>query len=241
MNLFKYLVVGSLLLTACAHPPKRAEPAQPEHAQPESAHPAHPVAPHEPQAEAAPVLPDVELSGELLYEFLLTEIASQRGHTALAVEGSTDMARKTRDPRLAQRATQLAIESGDMGKAVAAFRIWQDVEPASPLVNRMLASVLLRGGKLDEAQAELAKVLKEERADTGRTFLQIYQMVMSYPDKAAALKLVRNLAEPYPDLAEAHWSVAHLAQIAGDRELALDEVRRAGGLRPEWSMAVSLE
>lgn len=246
MNLFKYLVVGSLLLTACAQPPKRAEPVQPEPAQSEpvqseSDQPPHPVSPRQTQSEAAPVLPNIELSEELLYEFLLTEIANQRGHTALAVEGSNDMASKTRDPRLAQRATQLAIESGDMDKAVAAFRLWQEVEPDSPLVGRMLASVLLRGGRLDEAQIELAKVLKEEGADTGRTFMQIYQMVMPYPDKAAALKLVRDLAEPYPNLAEAHWSVAHLAQIANDRELALAEVRKARSLRPEWDMAVSLE
>ena len=54
-----YLIVCCLLLAACAQTPPRAEPAQP-------------VAPAEPQAEAGPVLPDLELSDELLYEFLLT-------------------------------------------------------------------------------------------------------------------------------------------------------------------------
>jgi len=100
MNLSIYLIAGSLLLTACAQAPQRIVP----------------VPPPEPQAETAPVLPNVELSDELLYEFLLTEIANQRGHKALAVEGSADIARKTRDPRLARRAAQLAFESGDMNK-----------------------------------------------------------------------------------------------------------------------------
>ena len=225
MKPFNYLIVGSLLLSACAQAPQRTEPVQPP----------------EPQAEAAPVLPNVELSDELLYEFLLTEIANQRGHKALAVEGSADIARKTRDPRLAKRAAQLAFESGDMNKSIEAFRQWQEVEPASPLAGRMLSSILLRAGRLDEAQQELAKVLEAEKANPGAGFMQIFQLVASYPDKLATLKLMRNLAQPYPQVAEAHWSVAQLAQQAGDSQLALSEVQQARSLRPEWDMAVSLE
>ncbi|MDD5384092.1 MAG: tetratricopeptide repeat protein [Gallionella sp.] len=225
MNPFNYLIVGSLLLTACAQAPQRTVPVQPP----------------EPQAEVAPVLPNVELSDELLYEFLLTEIANQRGHKALAVEGSADIARKTRDPRLAKRAAQLAFESGDMNKSTEAFRQWQEVEPASPLAGRMLASILLRGGRLDEAQLELAKMLEAEKANPGISIMQIFQLIAPYPDKPAALKLMRDLAQPYPQAAEAHWSVAQLAQQAGDNPLALSEVRQARSLRPEWDMAASLE
>ena len=66
-------------------------------------------------------------------------------------------------------------------------------------------------------------------------------MLATYPDKAAALKLLRELAQLYPRVAEAHWGVAQLAQASGDGELALNEVRQARSLRPEWDMAVSLE
>ncbi len=226
MSPFKYLVVASLLLTACAQAPKRAAPAP---------------APVEPQAEVAPVLPNVELSNQLLYEFLLSEIANQRGYKALAVQGSTDLARETRDPRLARRAAQLAFESGEMNRAIEAFKIWQEVEPAATMPTRMLSSILLRGGKLDEARLEFARVLGEGGANKGQTFLQIYQMAASYPDKPAALKLMRDLAQPYPDVAEAHWAVAQLAQASGDGELALKEVRLARKLHAEWDMAASLE
>lgn len=240
MKLFNLLIVCCLLLTACAQSPQRVEPAQPiQPAQP--AQSTQPDQPPEPQAEAAPVLPNIELSDELMYEFLLTEIANQRGYKALAVEGSAIMVRKTRDPRLARRAAQLAFELGQTDKAIDAFRQWQDIEPNSPLAGRMLASILLRSGRLDEAQLELAKVLKAEQANPGNAFVQIFQMLASYPDKPAALELMRNLAQPYPNAAEAHWSVAQLAQMAGNNELALDEARQARNLRPGWDMAVSLE
>lgn len=225
MNPTILVIAGSLLLTACAQAPQRTGPAQA-------------VNPH---AETAMVLPDVELDSELLYEFLLSEIASQRGHKALAVESSVNIARQTRDPRLARRAAQLAFDYGDMDTSIDAFRQWQEIEPASPVAGRMLASTLLRGGKLDEAQQELAKSLEMEKKNPGMCIMQVFQLVAPYPDKYAALKLMRELAQPYPQVAEAHWAVAQLAQQAGDPALALNEVRQARNLRPEWSMAVSLE
>src|SRR4030065_319003 len=87
MNQFKYIIFGSLLLTACAQAPTR--PAA-----------VHPVDGHRSPAEAEPALPNVELSDELLFEFLLTEIASQRGDVALAGRGSSDLANKQHAPRL---------------------------------------------------------------------------------------------------------------------------------------------
>ena len=236
MAQFKYILLGSLLLTACAHAPARTPVNQ--IGQPEAA---DQVEQPEPQAEAPQVLPNVELSSELLYEFLLSEIASQRGNDTLAVEGSSDLAKKTRDPRLAMRAAHLALQFGQNDKAIEALRIWRDADPSSLMARRMLSSVLLRSGKLDEASEELVKLLKADEDHSAQTFVQIYQMLATYPDKAAALKLLRQLAQLYPRVAEAHWGVAQLAQAFGDGELALNEARQARSLRPEWDMAVSLE
>lgn len=236
MAQFKYILLGSLLLTACAHAPARTPVNQ--IGQPEAA---DQVEQPEPQAEAPQVLPNVELSSELLYEFLLSEIASQRGNDTLAVEGSSDLAKKTRDPRLAMRAAHLALQFGQNDKAIEALRIWRDADPSSLMARRMLSSVLLRSGKLDEASEELVKLLKADEDHSAQTFVQIYQMLATYPDKAAALKLLRQLAQLYPRVAEAHWGVAQLAQASGDGEFALNEARQARSLRPEWDMAVSLE
>ena len=222
---FKYLVAGSLLLTACAQVPKPVEP----------------VAPAETIEPQQAVLPNVELSDELLYEYLLTEIASQRGHQALALEGSADLVRKTRDPRLARRAAQLAVESGRMDRAIDAFRQWQELEPDAALAGRMLSSILLRGGRLEEAKQEYVKQLQAAGENPGPLFLQLFQQFVAYPDKPAALELLRELAQPYPRVAEARWTVAQLAQLAGDAGLALSEARQARNLRPDWDAAVLLE
>lgn len=232
MNHFNCLIIAGLLLVGCAHKPV-ALSEQPVQSEPQAA-PAI-------VAEVAPVLPNVGLSSELLYEYLLTEFANQRGHKALAVEGSADLAQKTRDPRLAKRAAQLALESGDMNKAIAAFRFWQETEPSAVMATRVLSSLLLRGSRLEEARVEFVKVLKSEEPAVGPVFMQLYAMVANYPDKAASLQLMRDLAAPYPAAAEAHWAVAQLLLSAGDEGLALNEVREACRLRPEWDAPVVFE
>ena len=228
MNQFKYITLGLLLLTACAQTPGR-QPAEDA------------VDAHELSGEETRVLPNIELSDELLYEFLLTEIASQRGSVAVAVQTSSDLAKKTRDPRLAMRAAQLALQSGQMDKAIEALKVWREVEPDSPMALRMYSSALLRNGRLDEARQELGNVLKADPANAGQIFYQIYQMLSPYPDKDAALKLMLELAQPYPGVAEAHWAVAQLARATGNGKLALDEARLARKQRPDWDMAASLE
>lgn len=229
MSHFIALIVASLLLAGCAQSPGAVVLAQPE--QPVELPVAAPV------VEVA--LPDIELTDELLYEYLLTEFANQRGHKALAVEGSADLAHKTHDPRLAKRAAQLALESGDMNRAVDAFRFWQETEPGADMATRVLSQLLLRGGRLDEARLEFDKVLKIEAPRVAPVFMQIYPVAASYPDKPAILKMMRELAAPYPAVAEARWVVAQLAIAAGDEVLALSEVREAQQLRPEWGAPVS--
>ena len=249
MNSTKYLIVASLLLTACAQVPQQAEPvpsASAANAAPVSDPSGNDEQPDSPDQSATVQpseadLPKQELTGALLYEYLVSEIASQRGYKTLAANGSEDLAIKTRDPRLAKRAAQLAFESGDMEKSVAAFKFWQEIEPGASIPSRMLASIWLRGGDLEQSKAEFAKVLKDDAANANETFLQIEQILEAYPDKPAALAMMRELAAPYPRMAEAHWSVARLARAAGDVSLALSEARQARSLRPDWDLAVALE
>jgi tetratricopeptide (TPR) repeat protein len=241
MTKLKHILFACLLLTACAHAPVN-QAVQPD-AEDQNARTEQPAQTltEAPPAEAPMVLPNVKLSSDLLNEFLLSEIAGQRGDDTVAVEGSLDLAKKTRDPRLAMRAANMALKFGQPDKAVEALRIWRETDPSSIMAMRMLSSVLLRSGKVDQARDEFASLLKADASHPPRNFIQIYQMLATYPDRTAALKLMRELAQPYPRVAEAHWAVAQLAHASGDSELALNEAQQARSLRPEWNMAVSLE
>jgi tetratricopeptide (TPR) repeat protein len=229
----RYLFLACFLIAGCAEVQKPVTRMAPQPVQPAVQAPE--------QTPAPEVLPDIELTQDLLYEILLSEFAAQRGHMGLALDESLDLAQRTRDPRLARRAAQLALESKDMKKSVEAVGLWHELDPGSSMATRMLSSLLLRGGRLEEARPYLVEVLKGDGDNVGLTFLQLYPLTAPQQDKVATLKLMRDLAVPYPDVSEAHWVVAELARAAGDDKLALIEARLAHELKPAWNAPVSLE
>ena len=68
------------------------------------------------QADDAGPIPEVELSSQLMFQLLASEIAAQRGELASATTSYLSMARQTRDPRLARRATLGIGRSGTIGR-----------------------------------------------------------------------------------------------------------------------------
>jgi tetratricopeptide (TPR) repeat protein len=189
--------------------------------------------------EPALDLPGVELTDRLLYEFLLGDIAVQRGRPELAAQAYLDLARTTHDPRVARRAAQLTFEAHQYDQSVEAFKLWQQLEPGSPLARQMLVSLLLSGGKLEEARPHVVEMLAAE-PQKGRAFMSLYGLLARVPDKGAALDWLIEVAHPYPKVAEAHWVLAQSANAAGREELALDEARQALDLRSDWELAVML-
>jgi tetratricopeptide (TPR) repeat protein len=186
-------------------------------------------------------LPNQELTENLLYEFLLAEIAGQRGNTALSAQAYVDLAKRTRDPRIARRATEVALYARMNNAAIESAKIWHETEPGSPRPLQALSGLLVAAGRYDEALPNLRKLLAGSANDSASGFTQLTRTLANAQDKQAALKLVHSLAADYPKLAESHLAVARAAVAAGDERLALEEARKAGQLRPEWEAPVLLE
>ena len=66
------------------------------------------AAPLAPPSGAPQNLPLQDLTGQTLYDFLLGEIALQRGNPGLAAQTFLELAKRTRDPRVARRAVEVA-------------------------------------------------------------------------------------------------------------------------------------
>ncbi len=233
----KFLVslLGALLLAACA--PLSLKPVAPQETAKPAAEPV--AAPQEVEAKPQDVagLPKLDLNEQILYEFLLAEVAGQRGHYPLAAEAYLDLAKSTRDPRLAERAAEVALFSRRMDLAQQAARLWLDVAPDSVRSQQTLAAVLIAEKKLSEARPLLEKLIAANQTRGDHGFLGLGDLLAKQADKQAVLALVQDLARPYPNVAEAHFVLAQAAWNAGRRELALSEVGEALRLRPDWESA----
>jgi tetratricopeptide (TPR) repeat protein len=192
-------------------------------------------------AEAQPELPAQELTQELLLEFLLAEVAGQRGNAAVAAQTYTELAKQTRDPRIARRATEIAVFARMNALAVESAKIWREADPRSQRALQVLTGLLVNAGRLEEAEPHLKALLASEGANVANAFAQLGRMLGGAQDKEAALRVMQKLAQGFGEVPQAHYAVAQAAANAGERELALKEVRTARELRPDWDAAVLLE
>jgi tetratricopeptide (TPR) repeat protein len=231
-----------LLLAACAQAPARLQTTAATAAvsEAEEEQPA-PTVHGTPLPAAKLDLPNQDLTEALLYEYLLAEIAGQRGSIGLSAQAYADLAKRTQDPRIAKRATEIALYARMPNAAIESARIWYETEPSSMQALQTLTSLLINTKRHGEALPYLQKLLAAEGNSAADGFLQLSRLLANSQDKALTLTLVQQLAQPYPKLAQAHFAVAQAAAAADQRELALAEVRTASELKPDWEPAVLLE
>jgi tetratricopeptide (TPR) repeat protein len=221
---------GQLGTKTSAPPVKEAEPAVADAAA-EAAREATRDAEAEALAKARAALPRQPLTPELLLKFLVAEVAGQRGAIGVAQSTYLDLARQTRDPRVAQRAAEVSAFARDSAGALEATRLWVAAEQGSVRAQQTLAALLLSEGKLGEAEPILRTLLKENPANG---FLHLAAVMGKMRDPVAALDLVERLATDHPQLPEAQFAVAQAAASAGRFDAALAALQKADGLRPGW-------
>ena len=195
-----------------------------------------------PAAAAAPLkegdrLPKQELTGQILYQFLLAEIAAQRGQFGLSAKAYLDLAMSTRDPRIVRRAAEMAFHARQYDAALEATRLWQSLEPESQQARQMLSTLLLASGRVEELAGSLARDLAAEGPRVGDALVRLVRAFARYPDKPAVQRLFNQLTQPYLGLAEAHLVRAQTAVGAGEAARARSEIDEALELRPSWELA----
>ncbi len=194
-----------------------------------------------PAARAAEMLPPNDLSPEVLYGFLIAEIALQRGSAGLAAQTLVDLTKRTRDPRIARRAVEVANHARMPNFALEAARIWHEQVPESSQALQAVMVLLVSTRKIAEAEPFIDKVLTRDGPAAANGFMQLNRLLSSNPDKRENLRMIERLAQKHPALAQAHFAVSQAALSAEDEGLALKEVRRAAELRPDWEVAALFE
>ncbi len=241
---YLFLAAAVALASACGQHDVRASQPVVAEATPQApdAADAPATAPEGEASEAAPAraeadLPKQALTPDILFRFLVAEVAGQRGAIGIAKATYLDLAQDTRDPRIARRATEISMFARDQVGALEAARLWATADPDSERARQTLAALLLNDGQLDEAEPLLRAMLKE---DGPSGFMHLSALMGRLRDTRAALDLVERLAADHPTLAEARFAVAQAAVNAGRPEAAIAALQQADALRPGWEPAALL-
>lgn len=224
-------IIVALVVSACATAPAQRVG---------EADPAQAVSEAKPKERAEP-LPNQELTGQIVYQALLAEIAGQRGNIGLSASAYLDLARSTRDPRVARRAAEIALHGRNLDMALQAARLWVEIDPDSSQARQMMAGLLVSANRLDELHPHVAKLLAQEGENLSDGLLKLNRLFVRYPDKKAVLTIVEQLTVPYVGLAEAHFARAQAALNAAEWQRGVGEADKALALRPDWDVAVMLK
>jgi len=191
------------------------------------------------KAQPEDALPTPELSDEVLFRIMSSEIAFQRGQWQAAYVTLLGAAQQTRDPRLAKRAAEMALAARHPNEALAAVRLWTELAPHSDEALQNYLGLIMLGDNISEIQPLMAQRLAEADPQArGPMILQIQRLLMRAKDKSGAYTILQNIVAPYPTLLETHVALAQGAFSNRDGERARDEAKQALKIKPDSELAI---
>lgn len=185
--------------------------------------------------------PPQVLTPKILYQFLLAEIALGRGQSSVSAAAYTDLAKTTRDPRIARRAAEVAYYARQPQLSLEAARLWAETDPGSIQAKQAYWALLANSGKADQLAAELSQVVAAEPDKRGAMLMQLGRLLSRFEDKKAMAQVAEQVTAPYLDLPEAHFVRAQAAYSLQDGVRAGRELDQALVLKPDWEPAAILK
>lgn len=180
------------------------------------------------------------LTSPFIYRFLLGEIAGQRGDFYQSSHIFYQLAQSEKDARFAERAAKIAAYGHVNNLVFPAVQLWAELAPESREAQQAITEILVKSNKIADAEPHLANLLVDEKTRAAG-FILMGKLLNQAQDKAAVLTLVQNLAQPYPDLPEAHIAIAQSAMQVEQNNLAISHLDQADALRPGWNLPALLK
>jgi tetratricopeptide (TPR) repeat protein len=142
-------------------------------------------------------------TGEAIFEVLASEIALQRGEAGLAFNTYLEMAGQYQDPRLAQRAMEIAIAGGAPDLALQAAQVWDKLSPATETKPKeVLVTLLVLSNRWNDAvKPAIALLGRQNATQQENTLMQLQSLLAKASDESTALRAfyeIASSAKPAP-------------------------------------------
>jgi tetratricopeptide (TPR) repeat protein len=190
--------------------------------------------------EVLPAFPAQVLTDDLMFDILLAEIAGQRGDFDVSVARYLEAAMAAQDPRIAERAMQIASFAREYDVALLAARRWVELDPDNIESRKSLTALALQAGDLNEVVEQLDYLLSVSD-DPEEGFRTATAVLARHDDKQAALKATQQLTDRYPLNPHAWMAQCRIAVLAGQLDAALLAINQALTLQPGLPAATILK
>lgn len=184
-------------------------------------------------------LPNIALTPPLLAKILAAEIGLQRQQLSTSYSTYQDLAVRTRDARLARRATEIALTGRAFEQALGSAQLWSELDPASTESQQTLETLQLATGKLKDVEPALGRRLAaaREQGKLDENYLQLQRTLSRIQDRKEGWAMLQRLSEPDLNVVSARMARAAVAASADQKEAAAAEAAAALKLAPKDSTA----
>ena len=184
--------------------------------------------------------PEQTLTDDLMFDILLAEIAGQRGALDTAVPHYLQAAEIARDPRVAERAVQIASYAKQYDIAERAARRWVELAPDDMEAHKALTVLALHLGDTAEAITQLDYLIST--ADDPEEGYRLATALLGRDaNKDEAVATMEKLVAHHPENPHAWMALSRMAVNAERLEKGLDAVNKALELSPQLPAAVILK
>ena len=164
------------------------------------------------------------LQAEIALNRMAYDEAAREYRLAAELSNSVDIARQ---------ATRIASSYGFSEDALKSAERWLELDPDNDEALFHLARLQLRMGDVRDSRRNFKKLIERGEGPPDERLLSLIG-VLTLEDREGADKIMRWLAKPYKDSANAHYAVAVTALQVDDVEYAQKRALRAIELNPDW-------
>ncbi len=185
--------------------------------------------------ELAPSRPKIELTEDILFRFLLAEIAGQRNQLDIAVENYLYLARITRDPLFVSRATRIAIYARNDVAAKETAHLWNEIDPGNLEAHQILAVLAVREGNTEKALEHFEIILKSDKRkkNLSQKLWMVANLLGREKDKVQAKSILEDLMKAHQSNPEVLFAYAQILTRLAELPKAREVLEQVLVLTPE--------
>lgn len=166
-------------------------------------------------AASDPSIPEVKLTSRILFQLIASEIALQRGQPGAAYQTYLTLAEETGDPRIAERAAQIALASNAPKEFQKAVSEWIKLSPDNPKAQEAFIASGIVSNQLDKVASTAESFLAKSK-DKGAEIIKLQTQLALMKDKAKALSFFKTVTGKYSRLYQTQLGLARLEALDGN-------------------------
>ncbi len=174
---------------------------------------------------------------------LAAEFALQNGDAATAASTYAEIARRSQDAKVAERAVDLLLRTRRADEAKEIVAIWLRNSEAAPRANQIALALALNSN--DEAMATdaVTRATTFDAEKRSEAIVDLARQLAQFKDRDVAVKLASVFTQRVPELAESHYALAVASTGTDNSRLseALLAIDKSLAIKPNWPQAVAVK